>query len=176
MSMDASLWVALVGAMAAVGSAVFAYVQARAATDSRRDADEARDEARLARDESARLAGEANEAFRRQAEAQEEANRLKQLEMEPEDWEFTHISGQKFRGTNTSKRVLHVQSFDVQPDKAESLVRIESNHEDGRYAYGDSFEFFVLNVWSLAAEKLTIRYRREDDAPEDWRTVHVSLG
>ncbi|MFF7684129.1 hypothetical protein ACFZA2_15380 [Microbacterium sp. NPDC007973] len=173
--MDASLWVALVGAMAAVGSAVFAYVQARAATDSRRDADEARDEARAARDESARLAGEANDAFRRQAEAQEEANRLKAAEMEPKDWGFGHVTGIRYRGTNTSKQVLLVESFDIQPDPAAALVHIQSNHTDGRFEYGDSFDFMVNRVSGLAPEKLTIKYRRESDAEDDYRTMYVAL-
>jgi hypothetical protein len=164
-----------IGTVAAVGSAVVAILQARGARASKRDAAEARDEARSARDESARLAAEANTAFVRQAEAQEEANRLKLAEMEPKDWVFGHVGGIRHRGTNSSRQLLLVESFDVQPDAASALVQIQSNHADGRYEYGDSFDFLVSRVSGLAAEKLTIVYRRESDSEDDRRVMHVSL-
>jgi hypothetical protein len=59
-----------------VASTVFAFVQAKAATDNKKDAEDARNEARAARDESSGLAREANASFGRQADALERANQL----------------------------------------------------------------------------------------------------
>ena len=163
------------GAVAAVGSAIVAVVQARGARVSKQNAADARDEARKARDESARLAGEANAAFLRQAEAQEEANRLKAAEMEPDDWEFSHVGGQRYRGTNTSKRVLFVQTYEVQPDEAATLLTVQTRHENGRYEFGDSFDFFVMRVMGPSPERLTLHYRREDDPEDGIRKMHVGV-
>ncbi|KAA9133716.1 hypothetical protein [Microbacterium caowuchunii] len=171
----AMLWVGLFGTVAALASAVFAYVQAKAATDSRRDADAARDESRRARDESARLAGEANAAFIRQAEAQETANRIRIQEMTPPDWKVSHVAGDRYRGTNTSQQLIVVDSFEVKPDSAESLTTVETSHLDGRYEYGDSFEFLVARAWGVSPEKLTVRYRYESDNPGDFRRFHITL-
>lgn len=169
------LWVTLVGACAAVAAAVFAYVQARAATESRRDAQDARNEARVARDESVRLASEANAAFVRQAEAQEEANELERQKSRPDDWSVGQSSGSTFRATNSSQRLLLVEDITVQPEKTKGLVHIETNHPDGRYEYGDSFEFLLIRLSGPGPEKLTIRYRYEDDAEGDWRSFHITL-
>lgn len=54
-------------------------------------------------------------------------------------------------------------------------MHIESNHTDGRFEYGDSFDFMVNRVAGLAPEKLTIKYRRESDAEDDYRTMLVTL-
>lgn len=163
------------GAVAAAGSAIIAVVQARGARESKQDAADARDEARQARDESARLAGEADAAFVRQAEAQEEANRLKVAEVEPHDWEFSHVGAQHYRGTNTSKRVLFVQTYEVQPDEAAALLTVQTRHEDGRYKFGDSFDFFVLRVMGPSPERLTLHHRREDDPEDGIRKIHVGV-
>lgn len=75
--MDAAmLWLTVVLALAAVAAAVFAFVQAKSATESLKEAREARDESESARDEAVRLSREANAAFVRQADAQERANEL----------------------------------------------------------------------------------------------------
>ncbi|CAN7444571.1 hypothetical protein LJR045_002930 [Microbacterium sp. LjRoot45] len=171
----ATLWVTLVGACAAVAAAVFTFVQARAATESRRDAQEARNEAREARDESVRLATEANAAFIRQAEAQEEANEIEREKSRPDDWSVGPAGGSMYRATNTSKRLIIVESITVQPERTKGLVHIETNHPDGRYEFGDSFEFAVLRVSGPGPEKMTIRYRYEDNGQGDWRSLHITL-
>ncbi|KZE91945.1 hypothetical protein [Microbacterium sp. TNHR37B] len=134
-----------------------------------------RHEARLARDESARLAGEANAAFVRQAEAQEHANRLKEKELTPPDWAAAHVQGAPFRATNTSERPLVVESIDVQPSTIADRVTIETSHQDGRYAYGDSFDFLVVQGFGGGVEKISIRYRYESDDEVNWRTFHMTL-
>ena len=171
----ATLWLALVGAAAAVASAVFAFVQAKAATDDRRDAETARAAAEEARDESARLAAEATDAFKRQAEAQEEANKLKREELAPADWEIGQTGDNSFRASNASKRTIFVKSIDVYPKETERLIDVRTSHDDGTYEYGDSFTITVIPFPSFAPEKITIKYRRDDDNEDDYRTLHVSV-
>ena len=164
-----------IGVVIAGSAAAFAWVQAHAAVGTLRQARAARDDARDSAAESARLASEANAAFTRQAEAQEEANRLKLKEMAPKDWSApVNVAGDLWRVTNTSRRLLLVDSFDVQPENAAKFVTVRSNHEDGRYEFGDSFELAVMRV-GRRAEKLTVRYRYEDDAEDDYRSFHIGL-
>lgn len=171
----AGLWVAVVGACAAVAAAVFAFVQAKAATDGRKDAEAARDEARSARDESARLAAEANSAFVRQAAAQEEANRLKLKELTPEDWSLARGQGTWIRVTNTTgRRVVNVQ-ITASPAELSGLVRIDSSHPDGVYEIGDSFRFAVIRLAGDQPEKLTISYRFESDPSVGRKYFHIPL-
>ena len=163
------------GVIVSGAAAVFAWVQAHAAVETLKDAREARDEAQASAEESARLAGEANAAFIRQAEAQEEANRIKREEMTPKDWSAGEVGESKYRVSNSSGEVLVVSEFDVTPDATANLLTIESSHQDGRYEYGDTFTFYVAQIWGPSPEKLTIRYRRESDPEDDWRIFHISL-
>lgn len=127
--MDAwGVWLVAIGVIVAGASAAFAWVQAHSAVESLKDARKARDAAQESAKDSARLAGEANAAFIRQAEAQEEANRIKREEMTPNDWSGpAHVSGDLYRMSNTSRGVLFVESFDVKPDEAANLVSIRTN-------------------------------------------------
>lgn len=75
------LVVAAIAALAAVVGAVVAISQAANARQDRRDAETARDASREARDDAIRLAGEANEAFKRQAVAQERANEIEEAKL-----------------------------------------------------------------------------------------------
>lgn len=163
--MDANSWAVIAAGITIVvggAAAVFTWVQAHAAVETLRDARRARDDARASAEESARLAGEANEAFKRQAEAQEEANRLKVREMTPDDWTGPdHISGQLFRLTNTSKGVLHVSDIDIQPEKFAGMLKIRAWQPDGRYAYGDVIEFLPFKSMGGGPEKMVISYTRE---------------
>lgn len=156
------MWLVALGVIVTGAAAVFAWVQAHAAVETLRDARTARDEAKASAEESARLAGEANSAFVRQAEAQEESNRLKVLEMTPPDWTGPdHVSGQLHRLTNTSREALLVSEIDIQPDQMAGLVRIRKYPEDGRYEHGDALEFMSIKTMAGGAEKMTISYRKE---------------
>lgn len=171
-----TLWLTALGVVVAGASAAFAWVQAHAAVSTLNDARDARDDARASAEKSARLAAEANAAFIRQAEAQEEANRIKREELAPSDWSGpVHVSGNRYRMTNTSGELIIVESFDAKPDEAAELVSIQSNHQDGRFDYGDSFELIVLRGAGPAPEKLTIRYRRASDPDFGHRVLHVGL-
>jgi len=159
----AMLIVTAFASVPAIASAVIAIVQARAAARSGHDAVNARNEARQARNESERLAGEANAAFVRQAEAQERANEMRQEEMRPDPWSpSTRVSGNLYRVVNTSGRRIKVESFEVDPAEAEGLIRIQGP-EDGSYDYGDSFDYIAFKALSLRVRKLTISWRFWDE-------------
>ena len=161
--MDAAmLWLTLCSTLAALASAVFAFVQARSATNSQRDAEEARNEARKARDESARLAGEANAAFIRQAEAHEEANVLKRLEMTPPDLTVQRTKNGGFRLSNTSGTRMTLEDITAAPaerEGAQSLVRLTRGNDDSVYEPGDWFDFFVAQMWGSTANSVVVTYR-----------------
>lgn len=170
------VWLVAIGVIASGAAAVFTWVQAHAAVETLKDARTARDDARASAVESARLAGEANMAFKRQAEAQEEANRIKREEMAPDDWSSpVRVSGSLWRVTNTSRRVILVHSFDVQPDSAENLVSVRTHHQDGRYEFGDSFELMTTRTMNISPEKLTVRYRFEGEPEDVYRSLHIGL-
>lgn len=168
------VWLVAIGVVVSGAAAAFTWVQAHAAVESLRDARLARDDARESAAESARLAGEANDAFKRQAVAQEEANRIEREKMTPPDWTVTH-GGETGRVTNTSRRLLIVEAYDVFPEAFKGLVSVQTNHKDGRYEYGDSFEVLSVATLGGAAEKMKVRYRYEDDAEDEHRTLHISL-
>ncbi|MEV7798613.1 hypothetical protein AB0O14_05955 [Microbacterium foliorum] len=156
------VWLVALGVIVAGAAAVFAWVQAHAAVESLRDARTARDEAKASAEESARLAGEANAAFVRQAEAQEESNRLKVLEMTPPDWSGPdHVSGQLHRLTNTSQGVIVVSGIDIQPEQMAGLVSLRNHPDDGRYEHGDALDFMSVKTMAGGAEKMTISYMTE---------------
>lgn len=157
------LWLSAIGVVVAGAAAVVAWVQAHSALESLKDARSARDEARESAAESARLAGEANAAFIRQAEAQEEANRIKREEMRPEDWTVAAVGVDAYKVANTSERELRVETFEVEPDRFARMVRIRSSREDDVYRYGDSFTFNVLRTMGGSPEKLTVTYQHPDD-------------
>lgn len=89
------LVVAAIAALAAVVGAVVAIYQAAQARTDRQDAEAARDASRAARDEAMRLAGEANEAFKRQADAQERANEIEEAKLPKHaiSFKITHVQG-----------------------------------------------------------------------------------
>ncbi|CAN7151677.1 hypothetical protein LJR044_002484 [Microbacterium foliorum] len=168
--MDANSWAVIAAGITIVvggAAAIFTWVQAHAALESLKDARAARDEAKASAEESARLASEANAAFLRQAEAQEEANKLKILEMTPPDWTGpTHLGGDAYRMLNSSRTVLHVTDIDVQPERFAPMLKIRSWQPDGTYELGDVIEFLAFKSLGGGPEKMTIFYTREgSDAP-----------
>lgn len=171
----AGLWVAIVAACAALAGAVFAYVQAKAATDTLDDARTARDDAQRARDESVRLAGEANAAFVRQAEAQEEANRIAREARREPDWTVSR-SGFSWRVANTSGQPIHVLSLGVSPMIAFDLLRVDSHfHPDMRYDEGEVLSFNLMEVDQMPVEKVSIHYRYESARPGNVLVLHVPV-
>lgn len=176
LTMEAAMvFLNVVLALAAGASAVFAFVQAKAATDSRKEAQLAQGRAEQAEQETIRIAGEANAAFIRQAEAQEEANRIKREEMEPDDWSIVQTAKSSWRVSNTSKRTLTVADLIVFPESMKGFAHIETSHGDGVYEYGDSFTLTPIRYAGGGPEKLTIKYRRDHDSADDYRSFHISM-
>lgn len=144
-------------------AAAAAVIQARAANDAKRDAQIALTEARKARDDVQDLARVSTAAFVRQAEAQEKANLLKEEQMRPAAWSPPKwVSGDLHAVTKTSRRPIKVDSFEIEPEGAENLIRI-GGPENGLYAYGDSFDYMVSNRLSVRVRKLTVNWRYEDE-------------
>lgn len=159
----AMFWLTLVLAMAAVASAVFTFVQAKSANDSQRDAASARDESRSARDEARTLATEANAAFIRQAEAQEESNRLAKAALPAKAPAFTlgRISEQKWRAENTGS---------VTAENAQILVLngIVHPEDDGPrdLQVGDGLHFITMRTFGSGAARIAIVCEYLDEAGE----------
>ncbi len=82
-------------------AAAAAVVQARAANAARVASEAARNESMVARDDAARLASEANDAFKRQAAAQELANEI-ELAKRPKP----HVEWQPQQGGGRDIRLL----------------------------------------------------------------------
>lgn len=141
-------WLTLVLALAAVASAVFAYVQAKSATDSRREAQGAKVESEKARDEAVWLAKEANTAFVRQAEAQERANELAEAAMPVPEiaWTIRRLSKSRFELVNTGDLVARnvtLAGVGAEPD----LIQIDSDEALPRdVGPGDGVAFFATMV------------------------------
>jgi len=112
----AGLIVTFGGVVVAGAAAASGWVQAKTAVAARADsqialadARVARDEAQSARDEAARLAAEANDAFKRQAIALEEANAIARAKI-PESgarWEISHVSNSRWVARNVGDKTAH---------------------------------------------------------------------
>ena len=163
----AGLIVAAVAAVAGVIAAIFAASQARSARVARRDAEEARNESRSARDDAARLAAEANDAFKRQAEALERSNELEEAKRP-----HPHVEWQPQPGRNRDERVLvNVGNIEARNVVATGTSGVHTD-EDSRSAHvvpGDSVQFYVLPTMSDSGRpRLSVEW---DDATSDERQV-----
>lgn len=123
--------IAAVGAVGGVGGAVFAWVQAKAAVGSRRDAQDAQAEAEAAqrraeaaRDEALELSRKATQAAQRQAAALEEANRLEAEARRPKTWTGPNVESDKeLSWLNTSGEDITVLRTEVLPADTAGMVR-----------------------------------------------------
>lgn len=126
--------IAAVGAAGGVGGAVFAWVQAKAAVDSRDDAQEAKKDAEAAqkraedaRDEALELSRQATDAALRQAAAQEEANRLEVEARAPRNWTGPRFDGKNAQSwINTSGKDITIHEVEVLPSDTAGLVRLRT--------------------------------------------------
>lgn len=172
-------WVLVVfsgaASLAAIASAAVAIFEARAARRSKADADLARDDAQKARNESERLAGEANAAFVRQAEAQERANALKESELRVPVWSAPRrVTGDLRAVTNMSGRALRVVRFEVSPEEADGYVSVDSA-EDGYYGPGDSIDYAAMLQLSIRPKRLTAFWRYDDEPEMELARLDIPL-
>ena len=142
-------------------AAVAAIVQARAAVAAKVAAEDARNESRVARDEAVRLSAEANAAFVRQAEAQEEGNRLAKAalpEREPK-LELHQIDDNRWRATNSGA----IAAESAQIIGINGIVRADDAEPRGLHV-GDSLFFYSIETYDSGPSRIAIEFsfRRED--------------
>lgn len=170
----AGLWVSVVAACAGIAAAVFAYVQAKAATDSRADAEQARRDAQVAqqraeeaRAEALRVAAEARDALGRSAAALEAANEISERALpKPQiKWNITQIGDSRWMAQN----VGDLTAFDAEIEKLAGWLHTD---DDGPrdVTRGDCLYF---NTMSIGGESARIRIVCEDrSGDEPLRTVN----
>jgi hypothetical protein len=166
-----TLVVAIVSAFAGVAAAVVAIVQAAAARRDRQDAEDARNESRSARDEAVRLSAEANEAFKRQAEAQEKANEIELAKMpKPQvDWKIQQ-SGRDGRlivnvGDIEARNVVVTGSNGVYTDRESSSESVMP---------GDSVEFHVLRTMDDSGRP-RVHLEWDDDTHDERQVIDQAV-
>lgn len=166
--MDAGTWLALVGACAAVAAAIFAYVQAKSATDSRRDAQAAQTEARdaqaraeAAQAEALRIAGLARDELSRSATALEHANEIAKSAI-PEkkiSWSISPVGKTRWMAQNVSEVTAYAAHI-------EGLAGwVHADDEEPRdVTTGDALYFNTMNAGGTNPRiRITCEDRRGDE-------------
>ena len=143
-------------------AAAAAVVQARAANRARADSEIARDQSRTARDEAAELARVATAAFVRQAEAQEEGNRIARASLPKIQPKISlrQVGNDRWMATNTGD----VTAYDAQIIVLAGYIHLNDN-EPRDLHIGDSLYFNVLSA-SGDDPRIRIRYEHRPDDGE----------
>ncbi len=157
------LWLTLVLALAAVASAVFAFVQARAAVSGRDDALAAQRSAESARDEALELSKRATVAAEKHAEALKRAA--------PGEWStLRRTGGHRLALTNTTGREATIETIEV-ANGALAKVNTTRRPLPAQVDHGDVYEFSleapgtsrtpeVKVTWCVHGESDTRTFRR----------------
>lgn len=151
----------IVLAVAAIVSAIVAVVQARVAVRARQDAKSAQSGAELAQRETVELARKANDAFDRQALAQEKANELAQAALPKDEvrWEYEHISGVIYVLQNTGTKVARQASMS---DTGEPVGFVRPDDTSPRdVSPGDSLEFKVITAFGAPRPQFRITWTED---------------
>jgi hypothetical protein len=159
--------IATVSALAGIVAAVVAVVQAAAARQDRKDAEAARNESRTARDEAVRLSREANDAFKRQAEAQEKANEIELAKLPTPQVEWTIRNG----GNRDSRIVVNTGDIEARNVVATGSNGVQTDDDSSSDSVmpGDSVEFYILRTFDDAGRpRLHLEW---DDDTRDERYV-----
>lgn len=145
-TVDALTFLNLVVALAAVASAVFAFVQARSATDSRQDALDAGNEARKAQSkaetaqaDARKIAAEARDALSRSAVALERANELSEAAL-PKAHVHWRISPTREDGGYIAINDGTIPAFDVVLSGEQGIL-IDEDSRGGSVSPGEGCEF-----------------------------------
>lgn len=168
--------IAAAGALGGVGAAIFAWVQAKIAVDSREDALAAQSAAESARDEALQAAKQGAAAADRQADALEVANRLLadaqalNERLAPPAWSQARFPGSStFAFDNTSGRHIILTSVEIEPEH--SYLRIHMADLPHRVENGDAFGVRWFGAYSLPApERVTLGWHFEDSPGDEQRT------
>jgi hypothetical protein len=164
--MDLALIVVTFGGVIFTGlSATAAVVQARVAIRARDEALEARDASLKARDETIQLATEANDAFKRQAAAQERANELAeaQLPRDEAEWRLEHIRGVSWVVRNVGRKVAtKANLYDITDEKG--WLRFETQSPKD-IEVDDVIEFTVLTANGSPNPRVEVRWWHDETSP-----------
>ena len=154
--------IAMIAGLAGLAGAVIAGFQARAARRDRTDSETAKDEARAARDEARELAREANDAFLRQAAAQERANDIAESQL-PKDhvvWDLQHVDGSQWCVINVGS-VTAADANLLALGGPESLIRHEiASPRDVRV--GASLDFIAISAWGSNDPAVRVHWHEPD--------------
>ncbi|MFT2706137.1 hypothetical protein [Clavibacter zhangzhiyongii] len=159
------LVVSIVAAVATIAAAVIAAAQARIAMHARDDARKAQAGSESAAAESVALARKANDAFERQARAQEEANQLARANLPADEvrWTYRHIAGMRYVLTNAGTRIARAASIEDITEPSGWVQPEEPGPCDVRP--GDSLEFMVVTAWGSPRPEFRVTWT-EDGSDE----------
>jgi hypothetical protein len=157
--------VGICAGVATIGAMIVALWQAKIAKDARDDARQAQADAEAAAAESVTLAKKANEAFERQAAAQEEANAIARASRPPDGvrWSYEQVAGIRYRLVNVGTRVARGAVLE-DIGKLKGFVRPEeAGPVDVRP--DDSIEFTVRTAMGSPRPEFRVSWR-EDGSDE----------
>lgn len=159
-----ALVVSIIAAVATVAAAAVAVWQAKIARDARDDARKAQADSESAAAESVALAKKANDAFERQAAAQEEANAIARANMPADEvrWEYEQIRGVRYILRNVGTRVA-IEAVIEDITEPAGFVRPEEGARSVRP--GESIEFTVLSTGGSPAPAFRVSWK-EDGSDE----------
>ncbi|TFD35935.1 hypothetical protein E3T40_07190 [Cryobacterium sp. TMT1-19] len=171
----AGLVINIVLAATGIAAAIVAVIQARVAVQARREAKTAQLGAEHAEREAIALARKANEAFERQAAAQEEANVLAKAALPKDEvrWLYEHVSGARYVLQNVGTVVAQNSLL---TDIGEPTGFIRPDEEVRRdIAPGDSLEFMVCSAFGAPRPRFRVTWREDglSDELHDDTTVTV---
>ena len=153
------------GVVVAGAAAAAAIVQTRAAIEAKGDAESARDEARKARNEAAELAAETNDAFKRQAEALEESNRIARESLPKFEvkWAYEHVQGVLYVLRNIGTKVARGALI---TDTGEPIGMVRPGEAARDIEPGDSIEFRVLTGFGTPRPTFRVTWTEDDSTDE----------
>lgn len=140
-------------------------MQAKIAKEARDDARKAQADSESAAAESVALAKEANDAFKRQAQAQEEANELAKASIPADEvrWAYDQVAGIRYVLTNIGSRSAR-GAFIEDTTEPKGFVRPEESlPRDVRP--GDSLEFIVVSAFGSPQPEFRVTWT-EDGSDE----------
>ena len=150
------LWVSLVAALAGVAAAVFAFVQARSATESRREAQAAQVRAEAAEREAIAVAGQARDALARSANALEKSNEIAERAIPKEvvKWRVERIGGTRWMAQNVGRLI----AYNALIEQVAGWVHVD-DEEPRDVGNGDSLFFSTM---AIDGESPRVRITCED--------------
>lgn len=149
-------------ALAAGASAIFAFVQAKAATDSRKEAQAAQGRAEQAEREAIRIAGEARDALGRSATALEAANDIAERAIPKPvmKWSVSQIVKDRWMAQNSGD----LTAYDARIEQVAGWVHTDDD-EPRDVTRGDCLYFNTMSMGGVSARIRIVCEDRSGDEP-----------